>query len=404
MADDRISSPASPEPPPETPPRRRVYESTLFPKRKRRRFSPWVVIPLILLVCVGIFGYIQYAAHRVRFVDTDGQVVFASDQGTPGVSHLWIAHADGAGARRLTSGAASDTAPAFAPNGSQIAFLSDRESRQNQIFVVDADGQNLMQATRNAGAKSQPAWAPGAAGLLGYTAGGALSALSISSTGPGDVSRLLPPVSQHTSGADEQLSSQAATITVPTYAWSPAKDAGLAAVEDTGSFQALAVFPSLAAGPRDVQSLPQGGAQSGVPLAAADTLTLGWSPDGSLLAVAMLGIKGLPTPASGILLFSKDGDPAGGRPPMLVRSATDGPQNPVFSPDGTQILFEAWKPAGPGPPPVPGAVPGPDRRHRPTPARLQGDGVRGPVRARRLRPLFPGGAARRRPRPLPHRP
>ena len=27
---------------------------------------------------------------------------------------------------------------------------------------------------------------------------------------------------------------------------------------------------------------------------------------------------------------------------MLVRGATAGPQNPVFSPDGTQILFEAW--------------------------------------------------------------
>ena len=341
MADDRIPSSPSADSLSEVPPRprRRVYEPTLFPARKRRRFSPWLVVPLVLSVCGGLAFYLQLVSHRARFVATAGQIVYASDQGTPGTPHLWIARFDGAGARQLTAGPARDTAPAFAPDGSQVAFLSDRASLQNQVFVMDADGRNLIPVTRNAGAKSQPAWAGGGSNLLGYTAGGALSDIGLSSTGAGVADRLLPPPPQttHTPGADESLSDQA-VVTVPTYAWSPAKDAGLAAVEDTGTFQALAVFPSLSGVPTVVQSTPHGD----VPLVAADTLSLGWSPDGGLLAVAALGLQGSPAPASGILLFDPDGKPAGGRPPFLARGATAGPQNPVFSPDGAQILFEVW--------------------------------------------------------------
>lgn len=348
MADDTtppsVSVPDSESSRQAAPPRRRVYESTLFPERRRRHFPPWLVVPLILLLCGGVVYYIQAAAHRTRFVATAGEIVYASDQGTPGRPHLWTIRFDGTGSRALTSGPAADTSPAFSPGGSQVAFLSDRDSRQNQVFLVDADGQNLIQVTRNSGAKSKPAWAPGRSGLLGFTSEGALSVLTVTSEGAGDADRLLPPPPQvpHTPGAEEASSdetlAQQTPVTVPSYAWCPAQDAGLAAVEDTGTFQALAVFATPTAAPKDVQQTAQGG----LPLAAADTMSLGWSSDGSLLAVAMLGIKGTPSPASGIVLFDRDGNRQDGRPPFLAVGAADGPQNPVFSPDGTQILFEEW--------------------------------------------------------------
>ena len=84
MADDRISSPTSPEPLPQDPPRRRVYEPTLFADRKRRRFSPWLVIPLILLIGSGIISYLYKLAHQVRFVDTAGQIVYRLRPGDAG--------------------------------------------------------------------------------------------------------------------------------------------------------------------------------------------------------------------------------------------------------------------------------------------------------------------------------
>lgn len=98
MADDPVSS--SPDPLPETPTRRRVYELTLFPERKRRRFSPWLVVPLVLLVCGGLIAYLQSAGRRVRFVATAGEVVYASDQGQRG---------------RLIFGSPASTAPGCGP-------------------------------------------------------------------------------------------------------------------------------------------------------------------------------------------------------------------------------------------------------------------------------------------------
>ena len=345
MADDPIPSPSPPrdstEAPP--PPRRKVYQPTLFPERRHRRVSPWLVVPVVLLLCGGILYWLFMAQHRTRFVATAGEVVYASDQGTPGIPHLWAAGFDGSGAHRLTHITAVETAPAFAPGGSRVAFLSDRDGHQNQVFVMDADGQGLAQVTRGGGAKSQPSWAAGDQGLLGFTSGGVLSMLSVSPDGAGSAGRLLPPPPQapQAAGAEgttpEETLAQQTTITVPAYAWSPSKEGGLAAVEDTGSFQALAVFSSVPGTAKDVQTTAQGT----TPIAAADALSLGWSPDGSLLAVAMLNIKGLAS-ASGILLFDHDGSPVGGQSPALGHSVTVGPQNPVFSPDGTDLLFELW--------------------------------------------------------------
>ena len=54
-------------------------------------------------------------------------------------SAIWVKPAGGGDARRLTSGAFKDTAPAFSPDGHRIAFLSNRESSQ-QIWMLDLGG------------------------------------------------------------------------------------------------------------------------------------------------------------------------------------------------------------------------------------------------------------------------
>ena len=41
-------------------------------------------------------------------------------------SRIWIAAADGSGAREATRGPWSDTAPCWSPDGTSLAFLSDR--------------------------------------------------------------------------------------------------------------------------------------------------------------------------------------------------------------------------------------------------------------------------------------
>jgi hypothetical protein len=324
-------------PEPQRPPRK-VYRSTLFEERPRRRASPWVIFPVLLLILIGVLSFLYTLQHRVRFISTAGEIVYASDQGSPGTPHLWITAFSGANSHLLTPGPDDEMQPVFAPNGSQIAFLSDRDQNTNQLFLIDADGKGLVQVTHDSGDKTLPAWQNGQSGTLGYIASGAVYTVTMGAD-IGTPDRLLPPppTSHQAQDSDQQMA-QGASLTVPSFALSPSSTGGLAAVEDTGDFQALAVMPSLSGSSVDMRQTPQGN----VPLFAAGTMTLAWSPTGSLVAAAAINVQGAPRPTSGIFLFEPNGNPAPGPPPTLVGSSTLGPQNPVFSPDGTQILFEAW--------------------------------------------------------------
>ncbi len=68
------------------------------------------------------------------------QIAFSAD--TPGgAREIYVADADGTGGSptNLTNDPARDTGPLWSPEGSQIAFLSDRTG-SDQIFVVNVDG------------------------------------------------------------------------------------------------------------------------------------------------------------------------------------------------------------------------------------------------------------------------
>lgn len=359
MADENIPASSTIPPDPETPPqkpartRRPVYESSLLPERRRRRASPWLIIPGLLLLFGLALYYLWILPQQRRFVPSAGRIVFSSDMGSPGQPHLWTAGPDGTGSRRLTADAASETAPAWSPDGSQVVFLSTRAGGQPQVFVVDADGRNLTQVTQSAAAKSHPTFAPGDNTLVGFTAGGVLFTAGV---GSGEAERILPapPVAPHGQDADAGADTGGAAltnVTVPSYAWAPAKsreEQGLAAVEDRGGVQTLALAQNLTGSPRESQN----GRPDGQPLAAADTMSLGWSPEGGLLAVAMIGIKwpAPPRPSSGLILLDSQGVPVTQQILPLLPSPTAGPQNPVFAPDGGQIAFEIWQ--------------GPDLAHR----------------------------------------
>ena len=128
-----------------------------------------------------------------------GQIAFASDR--TGLPQIWVVSADGLDLRRLSSeayadrptwspapyneiafaartgsrfdikiygvdkgttrqitfGEGSNESPAWAPSGRHLAFMSTRNSRASQIFVVRRDGKNLKQITRE-GNNFTPNW------------------------------------------------------------------------------------------------------------------------------------------------------------------------------------------------------------------------------------------------------
>lgn len=93
---------------------------------------------------------------------SDGTKIAFSSTMHSGLSEIFIADANGAGARRLSTGK-GDVSPVFNPktNG-QIAWVSGRTGLP-QIYVMDADGSNVQKMTDQGYAVS-PAWSPN--GLL----------------------------------------------------------------------------------------------------------------------------------------------------------------------------------------------------------------------------------------------
>jgi TolB protein len=88
----------------------------------------------------------------------DGKsLAFASSRS--GNMDIWVAAADGSGARRLTTTQASDTAPCWSPTGQEIAFTSDRTGTP-QLWIMDADGLNVRRLTTVGNWNDGCAWNP----------------------------------------------------------------------------------------------------------------------------------------------------------------------------------------------------------------------------------------------------
>jgi TolB protein len=72
--------------------------------------------------------------------------------------------ADGKNIRRLTDhavdGGKYNSNPSWSPDGREIAFASDRDSVNWEIYVMDADGKNVQRLTHQPAGDFQPAWSP----------------------------------------------------------------------------------------------------------------------------------------------------------------------------------------------------------------------------------------------------
>ncbi len=100
----------------------------------------------------------------------NGKLVFSSDRHNGGGLSIWTMNADGSNPTRLTDEKSrtdrlasfvhiSDVMAAWSPDGTKIAFISNRDSTSS-IYIVNADGTNLHLVTDRLSNLGGPAWSP----------------------------------------------------------------------------------------------------------------------------------------------------------------------------------------------------------------------------------------------------
>jgi hypothetical protein len=89
-----------------------------------------------------------------------GEIIVASSRAGAGKFQLYAAERSNlAQLTRLTPDTGSATDPAFSPDGSRIAFVSQRD-RNAEIYVMNADGSSVTRVTTDPQADGRPAFTP----------------------------------------------------------------------------------------------------------------------------------------------------------------------------------------------------------------------------------------------------
>lgn len=103
--------------------------------------------------------------RRIAFIslrDHNGATCF-SDCFTNG--EIYVMNSDGSGKRRLTRTTTDEAAPAWSPDGAQIAFHSARPIPEGnaELYTMRADGSCTTRLTNTSVSNTTPAWRPGSA-------------------------------------------------------------------------------------------------------------------------------------------------------------------------------------------------------------------------------------------------
>jgi len=79
---------------------------------------------------------------------------------------IWVMNADGSGVQKLTSWAGTDSSPTWSPDGSMIAYISSSRTKPwNELWVMNSDGTGAKMLIDNNvigenGSVKTPAWSP----------------------------------------------------------------------------------------------------------------------------------------------------------------------------------------------------------------------------------------------------
>lgn len=119
-------------------------------------------------LCVGVLGLATSAAPPAdaTFPGHDGGITF-SRVDENGNFQVWVANADLTDQHQLTAGDSGSGFSTWKPDGTRLAFDSDRSDPDrtddvgiNDVFTMNPDGTGVVQVTDGSGFSGDPSWSP----------------------------------------------------------------------------------------------------------------------------------------------------------------------------------------------------------------------------------------------------
>ena len=99
---------------------------------------------------------------QASFSPDGTRIAFASNRGNikPNNYDIYVMNADGSNVTRLTNNEGYENCPSWSPDGSRIVYMGSSPENKFEIFVMNADGSNQRNITNNPAEDTSPNWSP----------------------------------------------------------------------------------------------------------------------------------------------------------------------------------------------------------------------------------------------------
>jgi uncharacterized protein (TIGR03437 family) len=255
------------------------------------------------------------AAYQTAANPCGGRIAFDTSRDVNDHFEIYSMSADGTGQTRLTNHTAIDLHPTWSPDGSQIAFQSDRDNLftgRSDIYVMNSDGTNVRRLTTDPGFDEAPAWSPDGTRIA-----------FLSTRADRDNNNVRQVYLMASDGSSQTQITFGASVQ-PQLSWSP--DGSRIAFSAPAGNQPLLLIYTIAA---------SGGATLPLtaPVSPESDIMPAWSPDGRQVAFSRFR-SGQNASTEIYVVNTSDG---GGLKNLTNADGDD--TYPAWSPDGSSIAF-----------------------------------------------------------------